>query len=417
MAGVGGISIATNLLSNAVSLNLNRNQGMLQTAVTRLSSGLRVNTAADDPSGLAIATRLNNQASAFDQGSENVQDMNNAATVADGALQTETNILQRIRDLAVEAASDVTSDSDKISLQDEVSQLLLEVNRISQNTNFNGQYLLSGIHEGFTSQVNFNAVTYSNSVLGASSGVPGQNNTLVSSTVKLAYAITNNSSVDGTVELSVAQLTSTQQGVIFSFLSTATNGYQVVSTATVATGGGAITFFYDGVTITTGVKIGTVDVGVTAYVKITQFVTAASNPNNPAFTIQDGASEGAVIQIGIQATNTETLRISNVNVAGSIGSGNGTLAAEDAIGQIDYALNQILNQRALIGAVVNRLNEDEDNNNIAATNLTASASNITDLNVAQATTEYTKLQVLVQVGTSVLAQANVNAQSVLTLFR
>jgi len=417
MAGVGGISIATNLLSNAVSLNLNRNQGMLQTAVTRLSSGLRVNTAADDPSGLAIATRLNNQASAFDQGSENVQDMNNAATVADGALQTETNILQRIRDLAVEAASDVTSDSDKISLQDEVSQLLLEVNRISQNTNFNGQYLLSGIHEGFTSQVNFNAVTYSNSVLGASSGVPGQNNTLVSSTTKLAYSITNNSSVDGTVELSVAQLTSTQQGVIFSFLSTATNGYQVVSTATVATGGGAITFFYDGVTITTGVKIGTVDVGVTAYVKITQFVTAASNPNNPAFTIQDGANEGAVIQIGIQATNTETLRISNVNVAGSIGSGNGTLAAEDAIGQIDYALNQILNQRALIGAVVNRLNEDEDNNNIAATNLTASASNITDLNVAQATTEYTKLQVLVQVGTSVLAQANVNAQSVLTLFR
>ena len=134
MPGIGGISIATNLLANAVSLNLNRNQGMLQTAVTRLSSGLRVNTAADDPSGLAIATRLNAQSAAFDQASYNVQDMNNAATVADGALQTETNILQRIRNLAVEAASDVTSDSDKISLQAEVSQLLLEVNRISQNT-------------------------------------------------------------------------------------------------------------------------------------------------------------------------------------------------------------------------------------------------------------------------------------------
>ena len=417
MAGVGGISIATNLLANSVTLNLNRNQSALKNVVTQLSSGLRINSSADDPSGLAIATRLNTQSAAFDQASENIQDMNNAATVADGALSTESDILQRIRNLAVEAASDVTSDSDKISLQDEVTQLLQEVNTISQGTNFNGQLLLSGTHEGYTPQINFNAITYSNSVLGASSGVPGQNNTLVSSTTKLAYAITNNSSVDGTVELSVAQLTSTQQGVIFSFLSTATNGYQVVSTATVSPAGAAITFFYDGVTITTGVKIGTVDVGVTAYVKITQFVTAASNPNNPAFTIQDGANEGAVIQIGIQATNTETLRISNVNVAGSIGSGNGTLAAEDAIGQIDYALNQILNQRALIGAVVNRLNEDEDNNNIAATNLTASASNITDLNVAQATTEYTKLQVLVQVGTSVLAQANVNAQSVLTLFR
>ena len=415
MPGIGGISIATNLLSNAVSLNLNRNQGLLQTQVTRLSSGLRINTAADDPSGLAIATRLNAQASAFDQGSLNVQDMNNAAAVADGALQTETTILQRIRDLAVEASSDVTSSNDKLSLQAEVGQLLLEINRISQNTNFNGQALLDGSHEGFTQQINFNAVIYSNSVLGQNlTATPGQNNLLVASTT---YTVTNNNSVDGTIELQVAQLSATQQGVIFSFLSTSTNGYQQVCIATVANTGAAIVFTYDGVAITTGVCIGTVDVGVTSYVKVTQFVSAASNPSDPAFTIQDGANEGAVITIGIQATNTQTLRLSNVNVAGSIGTGSGTLAAEDAIGQIDYALNTLLLQRANLGAVVNRLNVDEDNNNIAAVNLTASASNITDLNVGQATTAYTKLQILVQVGTSVLAQSNANAQSVLALFR
>src|SRR5580658_8929508 len=231
MPGIGGISIATNLLANAVSLNLNRNQGMLQTAVTRLSSGLRINNAADDPSGMAIATRLNLQSQGFDQGSLNIQDANNAATVADGALQTETNILQRIRDLAVEASSDITSDSDKLSLQAEISQLLLEINRISQNTNFNGAYLLSGSHEGFTPQINFNAIVNSNSVLGAASGVPGQNNLLVAN---ITFQITNNSSVDGTIELQVAQLTATQQGVIFSFLSTATNGYAQVCVATVA---------------------------------------------------------------------------------------------------------------------------------------------------------------------------------------
>jgi flagellin len=415
MPGIGGISIATNLLANSVSLNLNKNQGMLQTAVTRLSSGLRINSAADDPSGLAIATRLQAQSQAFDQGSLNVQDMNNAATVAEGALQTETNILQRIRDLAVEASSDVTSSNDKISLQAEVSQLLLEVNRISQNTNFNGQPLLDGSHEGFTSQVNFNAVIYSNSVLGQNlTATPGQQNLLVASTT---YSVTNNNSVDGTIQLQVAQLTATQQGVIFSFLSTATNGYQQVCIATVAVNGAAVVFTYDGVQVTSGVCIGTVDVGTTSYVKITQYVSAASNPSNPAFTIQDGAIEGAVIIIGIQATNTQTLRLSNVNVAGSIGTGSGTLAAEDAIGQVDYALNQLLGQRALLGAVVNRLNMDEDNNNIASVNLTASASNITDLNVGQETTQYTKLQILVQVGTSVLSQSNLNAQSVLSLFR
>jgi flagellin len=414
MPGIGGISIATNLLANAVSLNLNKNQALLQTAVNRLSSGLRINSAADDPSGLAIATRLNAQSSAFDQASYNVQDANNAVTVADGALQTETNILQRIRNLAVEASSDVTSDNDKLSLQAEVSQLLLEVNRISQNTNFNGQYLLSGVHEGFTPQTNFNAITYSNAVLGQAITV-GANNTLVNS---VTYLATNNSSIDGTLELQVAQLTATQQGIIFSFLCTSTNFYQQVSLSTIGNGAPSyIAFFWDGVTVTSGACIGTVDVGVTSYIKVTQYVSASSNSSNPAFTIQDGALEGAVISFGVQATNTQTLRLSNVNVAGSIGTGNGTIAAEDAIGQIDYALNALLTQRALLGAVVNRLNEDEDNNNIASVNLTASASNITDLNVAGETTEYTKLQVLVQVGTSVLAQSNTNADSVLALFR
>jgi flagellin len=412
MPGIGGISIATNLLANAVSLNLNRNQGMLQTAVTRLSSGLRINNAADDPSGLAIATRLQSQSQGFDQGSLNIQDANNAATVAEGALQTETNILQRIRQLAVEASSDITSNNDKLSLQTEISQLLLEINRISQNTNFNGAYLLDGSHEGFTPQINFNAVIYSNAAL-AGAAAPGQTNLLVQS---ITYAITNNSSVDGTIELQVAQITATQQGVIFSFLSTATNGYQQLSVATI-TAGTAINFTYDGVGIATSATIGTLDVGVTTYIKVTQYVSAASNPTNPAFTVQDGPTEGDVITIGFQATNTQTLRLSNVNVAGSIGTGSGTLAAEDAIGQVDYALNQLLYTRAQFGAIIVRLNEDMDNNNIASTNLTASASNIMDLNVGQETTQYTKLQILVQVGTSVLAQSNVNAQSVLALFR
>ena len=414
MPGVGGLSIATNLLANSVSLNLNRNQAALQNVVTQLSSGLRINSAADDPSGLAIATRLNAQSQGTDVGSQNVQDANNAATIAGGALQTETSILQRIRSLAVEASNDLTSDSDKLSLQSEVQQLLLEINRISQNTNFNNQPLLNGSHEGATPVQNFNATVYSNAVLSASSSSVGVTNFLVS---VAGFSITNNTSVDGTLQLQVAQLSSTQQGVIFSFLTTSTSGVvQNVCIATINSVGSAVIFSYDGVTVTTGISIGTADVGVTSYIKITQYVSAATNPSNPAFSIQDGATEGATIVFGIQATNTQTLRISNINLAGSIGTVP-SLAAEDAIGQVDFALNQILNQSALIGAVVNRLNQDLDNNNIASVNLTAAASNITDLNIAQATSQYTKLNILVQVGTSVLAQSNVNAQTVLGLFR
>jgi flagellin len=123
-----------------------------------------------------------------------------------------------------------------------------------------------------------------------------------------------------------------------------------------------------------------------------------------------------VIQVGIEATNTQTLRISNVNLAIS-SSGNPSIGAEDSIGQVDNALQRLLNQQAQLGAVVVRLNIDADSDQVAAVNLQAAESNIRDLNVGQATTEFTKLQILVQVGTSVLAQSNANAQSVLTLFR
>lgn len=122
------------------------------------------------------------------------------------------------------------------------------------------------------------------------------------------------------------------------------------------------------------------------------------------------------MQIGIAATNAQTLRISNINVASSSALEPG-MAAEDAIGQINIALGTLLSQRAQLGAVIVRLNEDANNNNVAAVNLQASESAIRDLNVGQATTDFTKRQVLVQVGTSVLAQSNSNAQSVLGLFR
>src|ERR1700686_3016255 len=250
MPGIGGLSIANNLLANQASLNLNRNQSALGTAVQRLSSGLRINTAADDPSGLAIAESLQAQVNGFDQGARNVQDATNAAQVAEGALSTTTDILQRIRTLGVEGASDITSSADRANLQAEVQQLLLEVNRISQNTNFNGQALLDGSHAGFQQQVDASAVVTSNSDLAAG----GQ---LVTSS-GVTLTVTNPSIVAGTIEVQVAQLTSTQQGLVISFLSSASSTGQVVSTITIQGGVSAAAFAVDGVTLAFG-GAGTVD--------------------------------------------------------------------------------------------------------------------------------------------------------------
>jgi flagellin len=407
MPGIGGLSIANNLLANQVSLNLNRNQSSLGVAVQRLSSGLRINTAADDPSGLSIAESLQAQVNGFDQGSRNVQDATNAAQVAEGALSTTTDILQRIRTLAVQGASDITSTQDRQNLQSEVAQLLLEVNRISQNTNFNGQALLDGSHAGFQQAVNASVQ------ITANSNLAGGGTLLNPASVAVVIA-TQVGACDGTIEVQVAQITSTQQGLIISFFTSAsTLGSAVVNTVTVV-GGAVGATVIDGVSLSFG-TIGTLDVGVTSYVKVAQFVSANSNPNGPAFNFQSGAQEGAVIQVGFIQTSTSYLRIANVNLVGA--NGFGSLASEDAIGQIENALQTVLAQRATLGATIVRLQEDLNNDNVASVNLQASESNIRDLNVGAETTQYTKLQILVQVGTSVLAQSNSNAQSVVSLFR
>jgi flagellin len=420
---VGGISVANNLLANQALLNLNANQATLGKLVNQLSSGLRVNTAADDPSGLAIAVNLSNQASGFDTANLNVQDATNAANVADGALQTVTTVLQRIRSLAIEAASTVTSFTDRQALQDEVQQLLQQVNQIASNTNFNGQALIDGSHAGFQPAQSAAFVITSNAQIGANNtNVPGNNSALVTA---VSVSATQASIVDGTFQLQVAQLNATQQGVVVSFYSSATNGY--LANITIYTVGGAIqgsfAFAYDGITININGSFGTVDVGVTSFIKVTQYVTVNSNPNGPAFQFQGGANEGATIQVGLVAVNTSQLRVSNLNVAtvqlinGLPNTAGAVLGAQDVIGQIDQAITQVNGARAALGAVISRLQAASSNNNIASVNLTASASAIRDLNVGQATSEYNKEQILVQIGTTVLAQSNTNAQTVLGLFR
>jgi flagellin len=417
---VGGISVANNLLANTALLNLNSNQAQLGKLVQQLSSGLRVNTASDDPSGLAIAVNLQNQATGFDTANLNVQDATNAANVADGALQTVTNILQRVRSLAIEAANTITSSTDRAALQDEVTSLIQEINQIASATNFNGQNLLDGSHAGFQPATNAAAVITSNAQIGTYNSAAGiQSSALVTS---VSISATNASIVDGTIQLQVAQLNATQQGIVVSFYSTATSSYSQLATV-YTLGNGNASFFIDGTTVNFNSYAATVDVGETSFVKITQYISVNSNPNGPAFQFQAGANEGATIQVGLVSVSTSQLRVSNINVAttqlvnGNPSTAGAVLGAQDAIGQIDQAITQVNGARAALGAVISRLQNAANNNNIASVNLTASESSIRDLNVGAATSEYNKLQILVQIGTTVLAQSNTNAQTVLGLFR
>jgi flagellin len=396
------MSIANNLLANQVQYNLSVNQEALKNTVSQLSSGLRINSAADDPSGLSIATNLQTQVDGFQQASQNVQNANNAAQVADGALATETDILQRMRDLATEAASDVNSTSDRTNLQAEMTQLITEVNRISENTNFNGQALLDGTHAGFQAAVTGTATIASNAVLAGNGNLISGVNAGSANAFTTANAAAGGA-LDGTIEIQIVNNNGAAQAQA-TYYESDKAGTVTTTTATAASNG---TISLDNVTVSLG-AFSLSDAGQTAYVKISQYVAQSSGTG--AFTVQSGADEGDTVQIGINATNAQTLRVSNVDVTTQLG-------AEDAIGQITSSLNTLLQQRAQLGSVIVRLNEDANNDNVAAVNMQASESAIRDLNVGQATTEFTKLQVLVQVGTSVLAQSNANAQSVLGLFR
>ncbi len=152
-----GLSINTNVMSLNAQRNLGTSQSALSKSMQRLSSGLRINSAKDDAAGLAISDRMTSQIRGLNQAGRNANDGISLAQTAEGALQESTNILQRMRELAVQSANDTNTSSDRSSLQSEVSQLQSEMNRIADTTTFNGKNLLDGTFSGAKFQVGANA--------------------------------------------------------------------------------------------------------------------------------------------------------------------------------------------------------------------------------------------------------------------
>jgi len=152
-----GLTINTNVMSLNAQRNLGKSQGALAKSMQRLSSGLRINSAKDDAAGLAISDRMTSQIRGLNQAARNANDGISLAQTAEGALQESTNILQRMRELAVQSANDTNTSSDRSSLQAEVSQLISELDRIADTTAFNGKVLLDGSLGSSTFQVGANS--------------------------------------------------------------------------------------------------------------------------------------------------------------------------------------------------------------------------------------------------------------------
>ncbi len=467
--------INTNIASLNAQRNLNASQGDANVALERLSSGLRINSAKDDAAGLAISERFTAQIKGLNQAIRNANDGISFSQVAEGALGESTNALQRIRELAVQSANDTNSPSDRKALNQEVSALIAEINRIASTTQFNGRNILDGTLSDFSFQVGANAnqtilvdgVDARGSQLGASvaSGTTFNQSNIAN------FSGAGSLTING-VEVDLSNATSGQDVVNQinlvspdSEVVAEKSGETVVDTgafAAPATADSPATITING----TGVEITDTDTLTTAIAKINERagqtgVTASAdstnsnivltNSNGGNIEIQDDATTDVLGDADILGTGTTTYEpgiklltdIGNtITIAGTGGTNTdftelgltaGLQAQTDAvvndmnvltreeaantITTVDYALEAINGLRSELGAVQNRFETTIANLSTATENLSAARSRIRDADFAAESAELARTQVLQQAGLSVLAQANARPQQVLQLLQ
>ncbi|SHG49285.1 flagellin [Hydrocarboniphaga daqingensis] len=378
-------TINTNVASLNAQRNVNNSQMQLNTAMQRLSSGLRINSAKDDAAGLAISQRFTSQIKGLNQASRNANDGISLAQTAEGALVEVTNNLQRIRELAVQSSNATNSQSDRDALQTEVTSLKAEVERVANTTAFNGVKVLDGSFTGAVFQVGANAgetITV-NTIADA--------NLAALSDVSTASTASTQVATLGTGAAAAGSLTinGTDIGALAAVGSASERGAQLVDAI-------------NNVSTTTGVN---------AYVDSTtnQIMLTSESTITLAGT-DDGTLTGFDGAGGVTATATNQTGLTTLDVSSYAGS-------QLAIKQIDSALSQINTARASLGAVQNRFSSVVSSVDTTAENLSASRSRIQDADFAQETANLSRGQVLQQAGISMLSQANSSAQGVLKLLQ
>ncbi len=388
--------------TNVASLNAQRNLGSsssnLQTSLERLSSGSRINSAKDDAAGLQISNRLTSQINGLGVATQNANSGISIAQTAEGALQESTNILQRMRDLALQSSNGSNSSSEREALDAESKQLKIELNRIANTTSFGGKKLLDGTFGTETFQV----------------GSASNENISVKidemSTTSLVGEVWS-----GTIAAATASAT--------------TSGTLTVSGQTTSADGGVVDF-----SVTVEVEEGATvkEIGALAATAIND-----ANVGLGAYTTDAGAVElfsalgsgtsgsaGNVTAFGIANTGGASVFAATTAVLGEVASGSTQVEdidlttvekSQQAIIIIDQAIGAIDSQRASLGAVQNRFESTISNLQNISENSSAARGRIQDTDFAAETAALTKNQILQQAGTSILAQANQLPQAVLSL--
>lgn len=467
--------INTNVMSLNAQRNLSTSGSSLATALQRLSSGLRINSAKDDAAGLAISERFTTQIRGLNQAVRNASDGISLAQTAEGALASVGNNLQRIRELAVQSANSTNSASDRAALQQEVSQLIAEIDRVATQTQFNGLNLLDGTFAAQQFQVGANAgqtITIS-SIASARSSALGQFQgfQLANQSIGTATDTAAAKSVTvGGVTYSLGTIANDAKALAAAINSSGVAGMTASANATSvaagtstdnATASGNATVTVNGIAITVAGVDGNlaqnranVVAALNAQSAVTGVVAtdtgsgvslSAADGRNITFSYAAGTFTGSTLaDFGLTTAGTygATINVTYQAPAGVTGSVTWTGAfnpgpnaiaatgtavsavdistlsgANAAISAIDAALTAVNSSRASLGAIQNRFESTIANLQTTSENLAASRSRILDADFAAETAQLTRAQILQQAGTAILAQANALPQNVLTLLR
>ncbi len=385
--------INTNVLSLNAQRNLSTSQSALGVSLQRLSSGLRINSAKDDAAGLAISERFTTQIRGLNVAVRNANDGISLAQTAEGALGEVGNNLQRIRELAVQASNATNSASDRAALNAEAQQLIQEITRVAQQTEFNGTRLLDGSFSGAAFQVGANAGQLISVEIDADARGDRLGETqFASGSVAVATAQT---AVTGIVVNGV-EIDDVEVAAI-----TATSGGGTVTTDAAATQAAlrdALVGAINSVSAQSGVVA---EAGATGAISVSSF-----QAGDTAITF---AATNATGTFAAPAAGDESF-VSDIDISTFSG-------AQQAIGIADAALTEINSVRAQMGAIQNRFESVIANLQTNSENLAASRSRIRDTDFAAETAALTRAQVLQQAGVAMLAQANAAPQNVLALLR
>ncbi len=436
---------------NMSAANANRNLGIstgsLAKSTEKLSSGYRINRAGDDAAGLAISEKMRGQIRGLDQASSNSEDSISLVQTAEGALQETQSIVQRMRELAVQASNDTNTDDDRTQIQNEITQLTQEVDRIANTSEFNTKKLLNGDLAGATQYKNGNAKaegTFTNGVvsvdsIGSTTAATSIKDDVIRITIQEDGKVSSAtmSSLNGTTSGNLSSPAANIGGSDHCKLTLATDKLTIaISAGAIASGTDQTTAISAlastaksdlNITVSNADKLKAGDVITISLTSRTQSKAAVTGKES--LTLQVGANTGQEINLGIGDMRASALGIVQTKTrdleAGKTAAegegealdvttqGNASMAVE----AYDKALQKVSTERAKMGAMQNRLEHTITNLDTSSENLQAAESRIRDVDMANEMTQYSKNNILMQAGQSMLAQANQSTQGALSLLQ